>query len=76
MTNYLDIFELAELLGKRPETIRRNLKSKPWAVPPRMHIPSTRMLRWRKTEVESWLQEQTLLGQIDSIQPSPKLRET
>lgn len=57
MTNYLDIYELAELLEKRPETIRKNLKSRPWTVPPRMHIPGTRILRWRKHEVEAWLEE-------------------
>lgn len=58
MTIYLDIYELAELLGQRPETIQKNMKSRPWCVPPRMHIPGTRMLRWRKAEVETWLFEQ------------------
>lgn len=57
MTNYLDIYELAEMLGKHPETIRKNMKSRPWTVPPRMHIPGTRMLRWREAEVVRWLEE-------------------
>lgn len=64
MTNYLDIYELAELLGKRPETIRRNLKRRPWAVPPKMHIPETNMLRWKRADVEVWIEEQIAIGQI------------
>ncbi len=58
MTNYLDIYELAALLGKRPETIRKNMKSRPWTVPPRMHIPGTQMLRWKLAEVNVWVEEQ------------------
>lgn len=62
MTNYLDIDELAKLLGKSQETIRKNLRDNPRRVPPRMHMPGTKMLRWRKTEVEIWLEEQQSLS--------------
>jgi predicted DNA-binding transcriptional regulator AlpA len=62
MTNYLDIDELAELLAVRPETIRRNLKHNPERVPPRMHLPGTKMLRWREHEVKLWLDEQRKCG--------------
>lgn len=75
MTTYLDIWELGELLGRAPETIRKQLRSAPRRVPPRMHIPGTRMLRWQKAAVEVWLQEQTLMDQIDFIRPSSKLRK-
>jgi predicted DNA-binding transcriptional regulator AlpA len=58
MTDYLDIYDLAEVLGKTPETIRRNLKNRPMTVPPTLHIPGTRMLRWRRADVEGWICEQ------------------
>lgn len=54
---YLDIFELAELLSVSPETIRRNIRLRPWAVPPKMHIPGTRLLRWRSDQVRLWQEE-------------------
>jgi predicted DNA-binding transcriptional regulator AlpA len=55
MQNLLDIDELAAVLGRRPETIKRDLRRNPMAVPPRLHIPGTRMLRWREPDVEAWL---------------------
>jgi predicted DNA-binding transcriptional regulator AlpA len=60
MTNYLEVHELAEVLGNSPETIRKNMRSNPMAVPPRMHIPGTRMLRWRRADVDAWLDEERL----------------
>jgi predicted DNA-binding transcriptional regulator AlpA len=62
MTKYLDIYELGELLGKSPATIRKNLRRNPRRVPPRMHIPGTKMLRWRVVDVEVWRDEQGALG--------------
>lgn len=62
LTKHLDIYELAELLGKKPETIGKNMRSNPRRMPPRMHIPGTRMLRWRAAEVEWWRREQRALG--------------
>ncbi len=56
-TKYLDIFEVAEVLGVTPETVRKNMKRRPWLVPMNMHIPGTRMLRWRIVDVEAWLVE-------------------
>lgn len=53
----LDIHELAELLGRSAETIKKDLKRNPLAVPPRLHIPGTRLLRWRRVDVEAWLAE-------------------
>ena len=51
----LDLQELSELLKRSPETIKKDLKRNSLAVPPRMHIPGTRLLRWRVADVESWL---------------------
>jgi predicted DNA-binding transcriptional regulator AlpA len=64
MTTYLDIWELSELLGRAPETIRKQLRSDPQRIPPRMHIPGTRMLRWKASEVEAWLEEQKALFEV------------
>ncbi len=57
MTAYLDIDELAELLGQSVRALRRNMRTAPHKVPPRMHIPGSKMLRWRTTEVKSWMFE-------------------
>ena len=51
----IDLNELSALLGRSPETIKKDLKRNRLAVPPRLHIPGTRLLRWRKIDVDSWL---------------------
>ena len=57
----LDLNELASLLGRSPETIKKDLKRNRLAVPPRLHIPGTRLLRWRSVDVDAWLAN--LVGQ-------------
>ena len=49
-TNYLDVVELAELLGLSISTLRRRLRSREWELPPRAH-GFEELLRWRRTEV-------------------------
>ena len=51
----IDLNELSALLGRSPDTIKKDLKRNRLAVPPRLHIPGTRLLRWRKADVDSWL---------------------
>lgn len=51
----LDLQELASLLGRSPETIKKDIKRNRLAVPPRLHIPGTRLLRWRRVDVDAWL---------------------
>lgn len=51
----IDLNELSALLGRSPETIKKDMKRNRLAVPPRLHIPGTRLLRWRKVDVDSWL---------------------
>ncbi len=51
----LDLTDLASLLGRSPETIKKDIKRNRLAVPPRLHIPGTRLLRWRRVDVEQWL---------------------
>ena len=53
--NWLDLDDLATLLGRSPETIKKDLRRNRLAVPPRVYIPGTRLLRWRMTDVEAWL---------------------
>lgn len=55
MSKLLDLNELADYLGRSPDTIKKDLKRNPMAVPPRLHIPGTRLLRWRISDVEAWL---------------------
>ncbi len=51
----LDLNELSTLLGRSPETIKKDMQRNRLAVPPRLHIPGTRLLRWRKVDVDAWL---------------------
>lgn len=51
----LDLGELAQVLGRSPETIKKDLRRNPEAVPPRLRLPHTRLLRWRATDVDAWL---------------------
>lgn len=54
-TKLLDLNELSELLGRSPVTIKKDMKRNRLAVPPRLCIPGTRLLRWRQIDVDAWL---------------------
>lgn len=54
---YLDVDELAELLGESASSLKRKIKANSHKVPPRMRLPGSKMLRWRLHEVESWVWE-------------------
>ena len=53
----LDLDELAQMLRRSPETIKKDLKRNPEAVPPRLMLPHTRLLRWRASDVDAWLEQ-------------------
>lgn len=53
----LDLGDLASLLGRSPETIRKDLHRNPAAVPPRLVIAGTRLLRWRTVDVQAWMDQ-------------------
>ena len=55
MTPLLDLNEIAHLLGRSPHTVKRDLRRNPGAVPPRLQLPGTKLLRWRQEDVEAWL---------------------
>ena len=64
----LDLDELARLLGRSPETVRRDMRRNPMAVPPRLHLPGTRLLRWRPCDVHAWLDECVSTAQTPEAQ--------
>jgi len=51
----LTLGDLAAMLGRSPETIKKDLRRNPGAVPPRLVLPRTRLLRWRECDVAAWL---------------------
>lgn len=51
----LTLEQLSRILGRSPETVRKDITRNPGAVPPRVCIPGTRQLRWRVQDVEGWL---------------------
>jgi predicted DNA-binding transcriptional regulator AlpA len=55
MKPVLDLGDLAAVLKRSPETIRKDLRRNPAAVPPRLRIQGTRLLRWLAADVEAWL---------------------
>ncbi len=54
-TELLGLNDLASMLGRSPETIKKDMLRNHLAVPPRLHIPGTRLLRWRQVDVAAWL---------------------
>jgi len=58
----LTLEDLSASLGRSPETIRRDLRRNPDAVPPRLQLPGTRLLRWRAADVEGWLEHHAMEG--------------
>lgn len=67
MNDLLTLNELAALLRRRPETIRKDLRRNPDAVPPRLNLPGTRLLRWRACDVQNWLAAHVDLGEAKNV---------
>lgn len=55
MQKLLHLDDVAALLGRSAETLKKDLKRNPSAVPPRVILPGTRLLRWQESDVETWL---------------------
>ena len=51
----LTLDDLAQVLGRSPDTIKKDMRRNPDAVPPRLMLPHTRLLRWRTCDVDVWL---------------------
>lgn len=59
----LKLIDVATLLGRSPETVRRDLHRNPAAVSPQVVIPGARHLRWSEQAVVAWLGKHTQGGQ-------------
>ena len=51
----LTIPELCELLHLAPQTVYNRLARAPESLPPRLILPGTRKVLWRREAVEQWL---------------------
>lgn len=51
----LTLDDLAQMLGRSKNTIRKNTRRNPQAVPPHLALPHPQLLRWRAMDVETWL---------------------
>jgi predicted DNA-binding transcriptional regulator AlpA len=54
---YLDIYDLAAMLGVSLATIHRRLRTCPWNLPPPVYLGRNFPLRWRRADVAFWKQE-------------------
>lgn len=68
MKSLLDIHDLARVLGRSPQTIKRDIRRNPGAVPPRTMLPGTRLLRWREQDVGDWLAHHSTAIDRDGVQ--------
>lgn len=57
MAPLLELHDLAALLGRSASTIKKDLRRNPSAVPPKLQLPGTQLLRWRASDVEAWLED-------------------
>lgn len=55
MTEYLTIDALAALMGQAKGTILNNRTRNPGAVPPAIRVPGSRILLWRREDVDAFL---------------------
>lgn len=53
--------DLAHLLRLSRAHVYRLTSENPDALPPRIALPASRMLRWRASDVEAWLRDRTVV---------------
>lgn len=49
--------DLAALLHKSEKTIKRDVTTAPWRLPPRVRIPDSRRVMWLRETVMDWLKK-------------------
>lgn len=54
---YLDLNELANLMGISLRTAKRRLRQEPWRLPPAIRTPFLPMQRWREVEARQWVKD-------------------
>jgi hypothetical protein len=52
--HYLDVNDLAELLGVSLHTVTLRARHRPWLLPPRAELYDHELLRWRQDVVANW----------------------
>lgn len=71
-TEYLKLDELASLLGRSRTTILNDRVRNPAAVPPAIKPPGTKVLLWRREDVDEWLAGH-LEGKGEAVErPAPR----
>jgi len=53
----LAIDDLATILHRTPQTIRKDLGRRPESLPPRLIVPGSRRLIWLEQDVRNWLDD-------------------
>lgn len=64
--NYLDLWEVSEVLGASAASIQKRLKTKPFTVPPVANLGRPGLLRWRRKEVDAWMMETNFAAPLAS----------
>ena len=52
----LELPEIAQILRRSPGAIKNDLRRNPDAIPPRLVLPHSRLLRWRPSDVAAWME--------------------
>ena len=53
----LGVEDIAVLLHKSEETIKSDVRRKPYCLPPRLKIPGSTKLLWKESVVIDWIDE-------------------
>ena len=53
----LTVEDMERYTGRKASTIRVDVTRRPETLPPRWHIPGTRLVRWRLGDVVEWMRE-------------------
>lgn len=53
----LTVEDLAPLLHRSVETLRRDVNRRPESLPPRLRIPGSKRLLWLEQDVAEWLRK-------------------
>lgn len=59
MQMLLDINDLARMIKRSPKTIASEVTKNPEKLPPRLKLPGSRRVLWRRADVQKWLAEHT-----------------
>jgi predicted DNA-binding transcriptional regulator AlpA len=52
----LTIDDLARVLHRSRETVKKDCSQAPWKLPPRVRLPGSRIPLWRSEDVTRWIE--------------------